>query len=176
MKLYKSIFTVLLLTASHLAAASDCIQIKVIKPIVVQFNSDDVKSKRFDQVKLLHEDKSGICLPTPDTYVLAYDMGVPYIAARLKGHTPDITLIKKDEVEYVLIKYHTGNKLQVLKGYQYIGSDLIELPNFSLSSNLSQINIVNGSIEVKNTGLVENEVINELAYYNFNLTGVHKKR
>jgi|TARA_R110000796_G_scaffold220695_2_gene336783 hypothetical protein len=176
MKLYKSIFTVLLLTASHLAAASDCIQIKVIKPIVVQFNSDDVKSKRFDQVKLLHEDKSGICLPTPDTYVLAYDMGVPYIAARLKGHTPDITLIKKDEVEYVLIKYHTGNKLQVLKGYQYIDSDLIELPNFSLSSNLSQINIVNGSIEVKNTGLVENEVINELAYYNFNLTGVHKKR
>ena len=176
MTLYKSIFAVLLLTASHFAAASDCIQIKVIKPIVVQFNSDDVKSKRFDQVKLLHEDKSGICLPTPDTYVLAYDMGVPYIAARLKGHTPDITLIKKDEVEYVLIKYHTGNKLQVLKGYQYIDSDLIELPNFSLSSNLSQINIVNGSIEVKNTGLVENEVINELAYYNFNLTGVHKKR
>ena len=50
MKLYKSIFAVLLLTGSHFAAASDCIQIKVIKPIVVQFSSDDVKSKRFDQV------------------------------------------------------------------------------------------------------------------------------
>lgn len=176
MTLYKSIFAVLLLTASHFAAASDCIQIKVIKPIVVQFSSDDVKSKRFDQVKLLHEDKSGICLPTLDTYVLAYNEGVPFIAARLKGHTPNITLIKKDEIEYALIKYHTGNKLQVLKGYQYIDSDLIELPNFTLSSNLSQINIVNGSIEVNNTELVKNKVISQLAYYDFDLTGIHKKR
>ncbi|WP_415837723.1 hypothetical protein, partial [Shewanella livingstonensis] len=75
MKFTLIIFAVLLLTASHFAVASDCIQIKVIKPITVQFNSDDVKSKRFDEVKLLHEDKSGICLPTLDTYVLAYDMG-----------------------------------------------------------------------------------------------------
>jgi hypothetical protein len=176
MKLYKSICSVLLLTASHFAAASDCIQIKVIKPIVVQFNGDDVKLKKFDQVKLLHEDKSGICLPTLDTYVLAYDEGVPFIATRLKGHTPEITFIKKDVIEYALIKYHTGNKLQVLKGYQYVDSDLIELPNFTLSSNLSQINIVNGSIEVKNTELVEDKVINELAYYDFDLTGIHKKR
>jgi hypothetical protein len=176
MKLPFSIFSVLLLTASHLAAASDCIQIKVIKPIAVQFNSDDVKSKRFDQVKLLHEDKSGICLPTPDTYVLAYDMGVPYIAVRLKGHTPDITLIKKDEVEYVLIKYHTGNKLQVLKGYQYIDSTIIEIPNFTLSSNLSEFNITNGNIEVNNTEFVKDKVINQWSYYDFDLTGIHRKR
>ncbi|MGI2172522.1 hypothetical protein ACROAE_20485 [Shewanella sp. MF05960] len=175
MKFTLIILTVLLLTVSHFAVASDCIQIKVIKPITVQFSSDDVKSKRFDQVKLLHEDKSGICLPTPDTYVLAYDMGVPYIAARLKGHTPDITLIKKDEIEYVLIKYHTGNKLQVLKGYQYIDSTLVEIPNLTLSSNLSEINIVNGSIEVNKSEFVNDKVINQLSYYDFDLTGIHKK-
>jgi hypothetical protein len=175
MKITLFIFAVLLLTVSHFAVASDCIQIKVIKPITVQFNSDDVKSERFDQVKLLHEDKSGICLPTPDTYVLAYDMGVPYIAARLKGHTPDITLIKKDEVEYVLIKYHTGNKLQVLKGYQYIDSTLVELPNFALSSNLSEINIENENIEVNNTEFVKDKVVNQWSYYDFDLTGIHQK-
>ncbi|AZG73673.1 hypothetical protein EGC82_13425 [Shewanella livingstonensis] len=102
-------------------------------------------------------------------------MGVPYIAARLKGHTPDITLIKKDEIEYVLIKYHTGNKLQVLKGYQYIDSTLVEIPNLTLSSNLSEINIVNGSIEVNNSEFVKDKVINKLSYYDFDLTGIHKK-
>ncbi|TMO89659.1 hypothetical protein CWC14_19245, partial [Pseudoalteromonas sp. S3260] len=61
----------------------------VTKPIEVVNNKADVA---FTQVKLLHKDKSGICLPTQDTYILSYnENNMPFLAARIQGHTPSIT-------------------------------------------------------------------------------------
>ncbi|WP_024612964.1 hypothetical protein [Pseudoalteromonas sp. TB64] len=170
------IFTcVFLLITSHVSIASDCLSIKVIEPIKVNDKTERMQSIKFDKVKLLHKDKSGICLPTQDTYVLAFNEGVPFITARLKGHTPDITLIEKNDNDYALIKYYAGNKLQVLKGYQLIGSELYELPNFTLSSNVSSINIIDGLINVENNELVEEKPTNSVTLYDFSLSGVFIK-
>lgn len=166
---------VLLLTISHTAFASECLNIKVTKPIKVDDKTGLLQSLKFEQVKLLHKDKSGICLPTRDTYILSSSEGIPFIATRLKGHTPEITLLEKDKNYYALIKFYAGNKLQVLKGYQVIKSELYALPNFTLSSNVSNISIDEGVISVKNTKLVEEHSIDSVTLYNFDLSGVSVK-
>ena len=62
--------------------------------------------------------------------------------------------------------------MQVLKGYQVIKSELYALPNFTLSSNVSNISIDEGAISVKNTKLVEEHSIDSVTLYNFDLSGV----
>ncbi|WP_159819906.1 hypothetical protein [Colwellia sp. 20A7] len=175
MNINKFFICVLLTITSHVSIASDCLSIKVIEPIKVNDKTERMQSIKFDKVKLLHKDKSGICLPTQDTYVLAFNEGIPFIAARLKGHTPDITLIEKSDNDYALINYYAGNKLQVLKGYQLINSELHELPNFTLSSNVSSINVTDGLISVKNNQLVEEKSTNSVILYDFGLSGVFIK-
>ncbi|MBB1338896.1 hypothetical protein [Pseudoalteromonas sp. SR44-2] len=175
MNVFKTLIYTLLLTISHTAFASECLNIKVTKPIKVDDKTGLLQSLKFEQVKLLHKDKSGICLPTRDTYILSFSEGIPFIATRLKGHTPEITLLEKGENYYALIKYYAGNKLQVLKGYQIINSELYALPNFTLSSNVSNISIDEGVISVKNTKLVEEHSIDSVTLYNFDLSGVSVK-
>ncbi|MGO2129110.1 MAG: hypothetical protein ACTH4U_10250 [Pseudoalteromonas prydzensis] len=175
MNVFKALTCALLLTMSHVTFAAECLNIKVTKPIKIDDKTDLSQSLTFEQVKLLHKDKSGICLPTRDTYILSFNEGVPFIATRLKGHTPEITLLEKGDNYYALIKYYTGNKLQVLKGYQIINSELYELPNFTLSSNVSNINIDDGLISVKNTKLVEEHSIDSAMLYDFDLSGVSVK-
>ena len=170
--LTQALICTLLLTISHTAFASECLNIKVTKPIKVDDKTGLLQSLKFEQVKLLHKDKSGICLPTRDTYILSSSEGIPFIATRLKGHTPEITLLEKDKNYYALIKFYAGNKLQVLKGYQVIKSELYALANFTLSSNVSNISIDEGVISVKNTKVVEEHSIDSVALYNFDLSGV----
>ena len=175
MNVFKALICTLLLTISHTAFASECLNIKVTNPIKVDDKTGLLQSLKFEQVKLLHKDKSGICLPTRDTYILSFSEGIPFIATRLKGHTPEITLLEQDKNYYALIKYYAGNKLQVLKGYQIINSELYALPNFTLSSNVSNISIDEGVISVKNTKLVEEHSIDSVTLYNFDLSGVSVK-
>ena len=175
MNVFKALICTLLLTISHTAFASECLNIKVTNPIKVDDKTGLLQSLKFEQVKLLHKDKSGICLPTRDTYILSFSEGSPFIATRLKCHTPEITLLEKGKNYYALIKFFTGNKLQVLKGYQVINSELYALPNFTLSSNVSNISIDEGVISVKNTKLVEEHSINSVMLYNFDLSGVSVK-
>ncbi|MEL0631135.1 hypothetical protein V6237_00015 [Pseudoalteromonas carrageenovora] len=170
--LTQALICVLLLAISHNAFASECLNIKVTKPINIDDKTGLLQSLKFEQVKLLHKDKSGVCLPTRDTYILSFNEGIPFIATRLKGHTPEITLLEKSKNYYALIKFYTGNKLQVLKGYQLINSELYALPNFTLSSNVSNISIDEGVIRVKNTKLVEEHSVDSVALYNFDLSGV----
>ena len=170
--LTQALICVLLLAVSHTAFASECLNIKVTKPIKVDDKTGLLQSLKFEQVKLLHKDKSGVCLPTRDTYILSFSEGSPFIATRLKGHTPEITLLEKGKNYYALIKFYAGNKLQVLKGYQVIKSELYALPNFTLSSNVSNISIDEGVISVKNTKLVEEHSIDSVTLYNFDLSGV----
>ncbi|MEM5480114.1 hypothetical protein WNY97_09815 [Pseudoalteromonas fuliginea] len=173
--LTQALICVLLLAISHTALASECFNIKVTKPIKIDDKTGLLQSLKFEQVKLLHKDKSGICLPTRDTYILSFSEGIPFIATRLKGHTPEITLLEKGENYYALIKYYAGNNLQVLKGFQLIDSELYALPNFTLSSNVSNISIDEGVISVKNTKLVEEHSIDSVTLYNFDLSGVSVK-
>ncbi|MBE0384350.1 hypothetical protein PC2016_3636 [Pseudoalteromonas carrageenovora] len=170
--LTQALICVLLLSVSHTAFASECLNIKVTKPIKVDDKTGLLQSLKYEQVKLLHKDKSGICLPTRDTYILSFSEGIPFIVTRLKGHTPEITLLEKDKNYYALIKFYAGNKLQILKGYQVINSELYALPNFTLSSNVSNISIDEGVISVKNTKLVEEHSIDSVTLYNFDLSGV----
>ncbi|MEI8670598.1 hypothetical protein P4S65_21680 [Pseudoalteromonas sp. B131b] len=173
--LTQALICVLLLAISHTALVSECFNIKVTKPIKIDDKTGLLQSLKFEQVKLLHKDKSGICLPTRDTYILSFSEGIPFIATRLKGHTPEITLLEKGENYYALIKYYAGNNLQVLKGFQLIDSELYALPNFTLSSNVSNISIDEGVISVKNTKLVEEHSIDSVTLYNFDLSGVSVK-
>ena len=173
--LTQALICALLLTISHTALASECLNMKVFKPIKIEDKTGLSQSLKFEEVKLLHKNKSGICLPTSDTYILAFSEGIPFIATRLRGHTPEITLLEQDKNYYALIKYYAGNKLQVLKGYQIINSELYALPNFTLSSNVSNISIDEGVISVKNTKLVEEHSIDSVTLYNFDLLGVSVK-
>lgn len=56
----------LLLTLSHTAFASEYLNIKVTKPIKVDYKAKLSQSLKFEQVKLLHKDKTGICWTTRD--------------------------------------------------------------------------------------------------------------
>ena len=58
MKTYCFFASIIFLLLSQFVSASDCLTIKVTKPIEVVNNKADVE---FTQVKLLHKDKSGIC-------------------------------------------------------------------------------------------------------------------
>ena len=70
MKGYRFFASIIFLLLSQFVSASDCLAIKVTKPIEVVNNKAGVD---FTQVKLLHKDKSGVCLPTQDTYILSYN-------------------------------------------------------------------------------------------------------
>ncbi|MDC9502341.1 MULTISPECIES: hypothetical protein [unclassified Pseudoalteromonas] len=84
--LTQALICVLLLAISHIAFASECLNIKVTKPIKVDDKTGQLQSLKFEQVKLLHKDKSGIFLPTRDTYILSFSEGIPFIANKQDSH------------------------------------------------------------------------------------------
>lgn len=173
MKSYRFFASIIFLLLSQFVSASDCLAIKVTKPIAVVNNKADVD---FTQVKLLHKDKSGICLPTQDTYILSYDENkVPFLAARIQGHTPSITFVNKNGVDYALVKYHSGNKLLVLKGFVYKHSSLEAIGDFTLTSNISRIEVNDTDITVYSSERHEDDVTRTSTTFGFDISGTFIK-